>query len=402
MNDGITLPSYSPELFVNRETQVDFVKDKIEAIAQRRSIDKRTVIIVGEHGTGKTWLMAHICHQLSLKSGISFFSINLAPDAYNIFPFSFNLDTAVAESPPEIIIRKILESLAATFEIGDLPDTSLSDATRLLTQQLKPFLKERPLILLVNSVYEAGDDFLRPFENYLLDPLAVEPNVLIVMTGRGIRFSWVAPELKLSAEFLTLQPFESLNHTIEQLERHNLNTTSQGTKIHYLSGGNPKANYLLGYYKNPATALDQTIAGMLEPVPHEQHRQIRDYLEALAIPNFFDSTRVPIFLKAYDEQTYSSLTVSQVREVLDSLLKPGFAEYDTEEGGYYIYESTRGLILRYLMQSRPEQYKGLQQTAITLYQSWAKKYHRNRERWQKEVDYHLLQLELLEKELDDQ
>jgi hypothetical protein len=278
-------------------------------------------------------------------------------------------------------------------------DKRLPETTRALTRAVKQLLEKQPLVLLINSVYESAGELLYYLENHLLAPLIVEPRVVIVMTGRGPDYPWNNPELRRAgAEFHVLRPFESEALTVEQLKRHKLKAAAQGTSIHRLSGGNPKANYLLAVHENTVTALDQTIEDMLKPVPEDQRRLTRDYLEALAIPNLFDESRIPVFLAAYNQEAYQSLTLPQVREIQRKLVGAGFAYWQGEgdEYGYALYESTRNLLLNYMLVARRNLWTELQRTAITLYQSWAEKYPRNGERWQKEVTYHQGELQQLD------
>jgi hypothetical protein len=227
---------------------------------------------------------------------------------------------------------------------------------------------------------------------------------MIVMTGRGPDYPWNNPELRRAgAEFHILHPFESAALTVEQLERHKLEAASEGSIIHQLSGGNPKANYLLAVHQNTATALDQTIEDMLKPVPADQRRLTRDYLEALAIPNLFDESRIPVFLTTYNSEAYQALTLPQVREIQRTLVGAGFAYWQGEgdEYGYALYESTRNLLLNYMVAAKKALWTQLQQSAIGLYQSWAEKYPRNGERWLREVGYHQQQLQQFDKRLND-
>lgn len=396
MNKSIVLPPYSLDFFVNRDAEIRLVMAKIDTLIQGHSVEKRTVIFVGEHGTGKTWLLAHLCHLLNSSRNIRSFSINLAPEAEDIFSFSFTLTSTVQRSPSETIIQLILERLCAELLGLKVLDKRLPETTRILTRGVRQLLEKQPLVLFINSVYESDGELLYYLENHLLAPLIIEPRVMIVMTGRGPDYPWNNPELRRAgAEFHVLGPFGSETLTIEQLKRHKLESASEGSTIHHLSGGNPKANYLLAVHQNTATALDQTIEDMLKPVPEDQRRLTRHYLEALAIPNLFDESRIPIFLSAYNQQAYQSLTLPQVREIQRKLVGAGFAFWQGEgdEYGYALFESTRKLLLNYMLAAQRELWVELQKTAITLYQSWAEKYPRNCERWQKELAYHQGQLQ---------
>ena len=397
MSEDIVLPPYAQEFFVNRQSEIRLVLAKVDALRQGYAVEKRTVIFTGEHGTGKTWLLAHLCQLLNAGKSIRSLSINLAPEVADIFSFSFTITPDLLDSPAEKITQIILKCLCTELFGLDVPeDKPLSETTRTLTHGVRQLLAEQPLVLLINSVYESAGELLFYLEDNVLAPLIVEPRVMIVMTGRGPDYPWNNPELRRAgAEFHVLRPFESAELTVEQLKRHNLKASSDGSFIHQLSGGNPKANYLLAVHKNLATALDQTIEDMLKPVPADQRRLTRDYLEALAIPNLFDETRIPIFLTAYNPEAYQALSLPQVRDIQRTLVGAGFAFWQGEgnEYGYALYDSTRNLIRNYLIAAQKDLWIKLQQSAIDLYQSWADKYPRNRERWLREAVYHQQQLQ---------
>ena len=375
---SIKLLEYSPKKFVNRSQEIELVMKQVHALLRGGRPDVRTIIFTGERGTGKSWLLAHLQKaELGALSGVRTFEFNLQK---------------YADWDPILAVADILKQLdAAIGKRNTKLGITLADMSRNFMQDVRQSLGRQVLVLLVDHVYESDWKLLAALEDYLLGPLAVEPRALIVMAGRGRAYPWKTPELRLKAEFVDLEPFPDVALTTEQLERQQKRAVPRALEIHDLSGGNPLANYLLATYRDTGTALDKVIDGMLETVPDEQRRQVRDYLEALCVLRSFDEERIPAMLAAYyDDVTYGEWSYAQARRVRETLVKWAFTHWDAGKGGYVLDELTRKLLERYL-KTDPQRKKWgrLQRAASELYKEWAHDYPRTRKRWQREAQYHV-------------
>jgi len=356
------------------------VMEKARDLIKGCPVDKHTVSFVGERGTGKSWLLAHLRHELEKVGKLLLFSLNLAD---------------YVESAPDIAMMNVLRSFnREVLGREELPGATPADMSRMLMEKVRPLLERRPLALLVDSVYESDWRLLAALEDYLLGPLAIVPGMLIVMAGRGRPYPWRTPELRLEAEFVDLHPFSDVALTEAQLARQQKKAVPKAAEIHRLSGGNPLANYLLAAYDDPVVALNQVVEGMLETVPAERRRLVRDYLEALCVLRSFDEERIPMMLAAYyDDASYRRWSYAQARLVREEVVKWAFAHWDEEQGGYVLDGPTRRLLERYLTTAEPDRWKRLQRAAFELYERWAQAYPRTRARWQREVKYHVCQLQ---------
>jgi hypothetical protein len=107
----------------------------------------------------------------------------------------------------------------------------------------------------------------------------------------------------------------------------------------------------------------------------------------------FDEERIPTMLAAYyDNEDYRDWSYAQARKVREALVEWAFAHWDAEKGGYVLDELTRKLIERYLETAERKIWERLQESASDLYEEWAEKYARTKDRWQGEFDYHTDQL----------
>jgi len=338
------------------------------------------IIFTGERGSGKSWLLAHLQTELSKLSPLSTYQFDLGKcKDLSVHPAALS------------VLDDIQQALCPSSVTG----VDLSNVSRNLVQGIRQLLLKKVLVVLADHVYESDWKLLAVLEDYLLGPLAVEPCVLIVMTGRGRAYSWKTPELRLKAEFVDLEPFPDVAITTEQLKRQQKKAAARAPQIHELSGGNPLANFLLAAHEDPAAALDQVIAGMLETVSVEHRQIVREYLEALCVLRSFDEERIPALLAVYyDNDTYRGWSYAQSRRVREELVKWAFAHWDADQGGYVLDGPTRKLLEQYLKaQDPPERWKRLQQAASELYKKWAQDYPRAKDRWQQEVQYHVRQLQ---------
>lgn len=374
MTQPSELPDYSPDKFVDRRDEIESVKSKACAFVGHLPIEKRTIIFTGERGTGKTWLLAHLRNQLS-ELGVSVLLLDLG---------------AYADWNPSLAVAEILGWLSG--KIGMRREglgVTLAEMSRNLMQNLQQFLDRQPLVLLVDQVHESDWRLLAVLEDYLLGPLAVEPRVLIAMAGRGRLYPWKTPELRLKAEFIELQPFPDESITAEQLKRQHKKAVPRASEIHKLSGGNPLANYLLAVSDDPAAGLNWVVGKMVETVPADRRRRVRDYLEALCVLRSFDEARIPMMLATYyGDDNYRNWSYAQARQVREELVKWAFARWDADWGGYVLDEPTRKLVERYLETTQHDRWESLHQAASALYEGWVKQYPSTGKRWQEEVDYH--------------
>ena len=123
-------------------------------------------------------------------------------------------------------------SLSAASDLAGQASTVINNVRRL----------NRVLVLLVDYVDESTNDLLNRLEDHCLSPLAVEPNALIVLAGRGREYIWKGPELRLKSEEHDLSPFDPVQ-TLEQLRKQAPQAAQYSDEIFELSAGVPWSNY---------------------------------------------------------------------------------------------------------------------------------------------------------------
>ena len=374
------LPAYSSAGFVNREDEINLVRQRLEELLDRHVVEKRTFIFTGQHGIGKSWFLLHLYHQLQSLHEVKVQHVDLAHYARNLTPQAALL---------EIVAKISKDLLAETTFPNTAPDAA---ASFLLTAIREQILQKNILVVLIDTVYESPRQLLAILEDYLLGPLAIESKVLMVLAGRGREYPWSTPELRLQAEFRTLELFGA-GTTAQQLQRHTTSAFRRAQAIYDISRGNPKTTLLLAANEDPTAVLDQVIDEMLPPALVSERQLMRQHLEAIAVVRGFDYGHLPHLLSAYyHDENLKRLPRRDVRLILDRLLEPGLIYWNTHKLAYTLHEAMRNLIYRYLRHAQFALWQQLHFTCVDIYQSWVDVNPTNVAQWQKELDYHLNEL----------
>ena len=383
--------SYNAEQYAERndiDLDADFW-DNVRALQQGKEVNQRVLIIRGEAGIGKTWLLKHLEQQVKEQADPSLTSYYL------------DLSTLGSDSQPLPTTARILQEFAQkVLSFSDLSGIQPSELSLKVMQRTREYLIDHLLILLVDSAYETDWAILRELEEYFLGPLAVEKKVLIILAGRGPAFSWSSPELGFRARQIPLKPFAE-EETQEQIDKLSLDKPPSAGDIHKFSQGIPLITYLFttDWPSTPATdvqAYNQIIDNFLAiGIPHpkqttvkdkvDERTGIRQYLEVLSVLRIFKNDHIPLMLTVYDGTTATKIGES---DILSSLLERGYAHWDQKTRAYKINEPIRKFIEEFLILQDTEKWQKLCCSAYRLYEEWANKYERTKNKWENEMHYH--------------
>ncbi len=374
------VPDYSPALFVNRKEAIDLVVEKVRNISAGNPERKRVIVFWGYRGAGKTWLLRHLAETvLPPISGVCAVYVDLR-----------DFKDKPAEDAVRDIIGKILEALQRARGETPLP---LDQDAPCLTRALEN--TNLVLVLLVDFVYEAAPELLHLLEKHVLGPLVVNPQVVIVMAGRGQANPWRSPTLRLQAEDRELKPFAQPDYTEAQLRKQRPAVAGHAMDIHSATQGYPLANVVIPYPLDKAkpAQMREMIDLLLEPIhnPDGSWPVERQYLEALCVLRTFDEERIPALLNAYGPSLAPAggWTLVKASEILRRLIKTSLVRWNSEQAGWWIVDQAiRHLLEEYLRVVDPQRWRRCHEAAITLYRDWLKRYPEERERWEEEIPYH--------------
>ncbi len=431
-------PAYRPELFVNRETEIKHVTDALRGIADGKTEHARTIIFRGERGLGKSWLAFHLHrHVLSEEAPrllpqrrIVSFLINLTPPVnvigetapageWHITRDEVALVANGDEQKFEPVLRRLLNWLTERLGVVRAPFAPVRDLSAWLAMDVKQKLEKESsllLCLLFDSVFEANHTFLDALERHVLATLAALPRVLIVMTGRGRPYLWKSPYLRTEHEEQPLQPFR-LEQVVDQIRRSLRDASGLPATVNQLSddaltrlaqqvietgGGYPLTNHLLALAlvrraldrlpddqrnnaERLADALDQTLIDveileqvadrLLEVVPADDRRTLREAFEALCVlKDGFRENEMPHLLavRRNGKPEGPEYELPAVRKLRDRLLETNLVRWQDKR--YALDEAVRAVLETYLKLAHPNVWKRLHERAAALYQEWGDKY----------------------------
>ncbi len=395
------LPEYTDALFVARTKERKIVLDKIKEIikahARQKIIDRRTIVFMGQRNMGKTWLLGNLEEELK-KLNVSVLKLDM--EAYC---HPEQIPDKCTQKPIEVV-KEIIDASAEKLHLQH-PVMQVQEA-REITGKSKVFieavqqkLQDKPLVVLLDSVFEADWEFLGKLEDYFLGPLAIEPWVLLVLTGRGRAYPWKTPELRLRADFNPLEPFTK-PETEAQLKKiaapkDKASLLQKSAEINKLSNGNPGAAYFLAQSpEDPVSGINQAIDDILA-IAGNKAPTLREYLTALAPLRTFDEERIQAVLPAVypDKAAYSQLTYRQAREIRESIVKHAFARWDDASGGYKLDNTVANLLKEYLKRNKKDIWQRVHCAAYKLYKQWAEQYPATKDSSLEEAAWHQEKLE---------
>lgn len=366
---------YSSQYFVDRK-EVVAINKFIDVIRANPKAEKRVVNIWGGRGSGKSWILHYLQETLNAKGDLRTYYLNLS-------------DFGKRDSL--ISVLEIIDTFAdemglkqgEKIRFGPTP----SEASRKLIEAIRSELKKKPLVLLVDHVYESNWDLLANLEEYWLGPLAVESGTFIIMAGRRREYPWKTPELRLRANSVTLEPFDK-DQLASQLKKRDIKLQVKFDLVKN-SFGNPLANFVFAT-KGKKEALEELIATSLDIAPLANNKKTaREYLEAVSVLQAFDEDRMKVMLAAYhDDESYKNWTYVQARQACNMLIESSLAHWEEARGGFVIDGDLRAFVLEYLSTQKSDVLKRLNQAALKLYEGWTKTYKQAEKQWKVEIKYH--------------
>jgi len=445
-------PVYRPDLFVNREQEIETVNRALQNIARGGGDAEqvRTIVFRGERGLGKSWLALHL-HRSVLREEAPrmlpdyrivslFVSLSPPPEGLTVDEREWHITHDDAhriagedETHYEALLQKLVAWVAEQLGIVRAPYAPVRDLSAWLAQDVKHKLESEPhlvICLILDSVFETNWNFLDHLERYLLAAFAALPRVLIVMTGRGRPYLWKSPYLRTERDEQSLTPF-SVEQVVEQIRRSLSNApdrppavadlsdealTRLAQRVIDLGGGYPLTNELLASAfvrqaldrmpegENLEQALDrETISAdvldavarrLLEVIPEERRDRLREAFDALCVlKDGFRENEMPYLLAALrnTQPEGSAYTIAAMRELRDRLIETNLVRWQDKR--YVLDEAVRIVLERHLKLQRHNVWRRLHEHAADLYETWAQKYPGSRGYFEPRANYHRSVLE---------
>jgi hypothetical protein len=361
-------PEYNSDHFVDREEEIELVMALARSLTRQESLEKRTVLFTGQRGSGKTWLLQHLEDVLENKWGTRAQAVLI--DLYKW------LDV----SKPEYFVREVMLEFASKIR-AQAGQVSRAEKARVPLERWAEWLVHDVrqmavqncfLTLLLDSVYESDWDCLELLEDALLGPLVVEPNVLVVMAGRGKPFPWRLPELWLYSRAQELQHFDK-TQVQEMLNKVGVGKEN-ARRIYQLSSGYPYVAWMLS--QRDAAEYQGALKSALVYMLPADIADLKDKLDTLCVLRAFDRDRIEDFIDC---------DRSKANELLGYLIEPRLTWYEQSMCGYVLDEAIRYVLEQLLKMEEPHRWRELHEKAQALYENRSRQYG---DGWKVEAQYH--------------
>jgi hypothetical protein len=396
MTPELSIPPYSPRLFVGREDEIKRVGETIHLLLDKEATSNiRTIVYRGERGSGKTWLALHIKRNLMAHTkGVDSLFINFYPaaDKYRGQEIAQEGEWFAVDLPskkdPALLCTELLRWIAEQMKFDFLPNTPLQNLGDSIMSGFEEYLQNKAFVLILDSIFEANWEFLEKFETHFLGRLAALPGVLIIMTGRGRLYPWVSPYLRVDAEEYPLAPFN-----VEQIRRQTSGSTHEAEVIKHLGGGYPLSNIILAQIQETSQALDVVAQTLLSVAPPEQQGVLRRNFEALCLLDGFRDDEIPVMLAAYTQDPNLKWEIARIREEREKMVATHLVHW--RDGKFVIDESIRRVLENYL-EIKPEGkelWRRLHCQAFHLYTQWAERYQKSGAYFTDKANWHKQKLE---------
>lgn len=397
-------PSYLPELFVNREQELEIVERAIHAARAGLHVAAPVINYWGVMGIGKTWILEHLRDRYQIK-----------PDDYTIINEPYVLPVLNRQNPPKgdtvttipeitrtfsIQIQQQLKRAASPDQAAQIKDTENSGDLKNLAAFLLRISGRRfiPLILIDDSQDISTADWEK-IEEDLIEPLVTSTRAIIVVAGRRQVPRWRKFEVRrrlLQPEQSRVRPF---NREGVQKQFESLGKPQAAELLYPFTAGTP---YLVNSVAKelpaqqiPQRWLDEHRSTLFNILQQYENRlrlevpvELNKMLEAVSFLRFYRVDALRSMLSSLDAKQglYPDTYYLKALRELDQQTEVVW--WDREQRAYITSETVRQVITRRIQLQQPGLYERRHLAAIDLYWKWANEYPWTSEDFLIEIIFH--------------
>ncbi len=344
-------------------------------------------------------------------------------------------------------VRQILEQIVRYLYSKNVIASDLSSGLPLdaysykLVRMLEDGLaaKELTFVLLIDSVYEADWGLVRGLEDYLCAPFIGLRRVAAVISGRGQPYPWINSLLRVEPVPGALQRWAEPNandgeHAILRAERRrwliqliraqvtqnrfwapqneganaefelSIEQEKRLQKIWQIAQGQPLLTIqLAGDTQGDGTKDDAILDRFAEKdlfkfLSDERREQLRPYLEALSVLDYFRETEAERMIQKYLELKGQPVDDVSGRKILGELQRTYLIRWDRQENKYFVDDTVRIVLSEWLRLHNQPIWRNLHETALQLYEKWALDYPQYRDYYKQRVESHIFYLSMAYRE----
>lgn len=396
---------YANILFANRTTEIGIVTDKIDQ-AQAGKITRSLIEFYAVKGQGKSWLLKRIFNLFALGTESPISQEHTKPPL--VARIDFDELVQKPASHPFLILRTLVSELAQqskrTSHIPYLEERAL--AAKKLEKAVKEFVSFTKTltdnyvpILIFDTTDHADEKVLEWLEEKIVFPLIQSDQVIFIFAGRR-RLFWKYFEVRRRVDAHELLPLDE-EGSAEQFRRRNQDPLA-GKLLDRFSKGHPYINrrILDDLHNQGVSRIDQTAIEVHQGYILERVQDIIDseFLVGLSKEAFVLLWDTCVLRRFHTAQLRYFAGLRSARnkkrpegdylDLIQQMIDIALVHWDSDEGGYVLDATVRGVMLENLKERDRKRFIELQENALGLYKSWVLVYPENSQYYLREIVYH--------------
>jgi hypothetical protein len=396
---------YEPNLFVNRQREIDIVENKIRLVQSDQTVSEAVINFWGSSGIGKTWILKQLKNKFSFHPSVE----NKYPTFTLFFEFSNSQSKNIVEKLAKSLanqitnqlslslpspIRSQIENAAASGSIEDLAD--------LILELSKNFIS----LILFDNTENVQAEVWEEIERQFFEPIISTGRTLVIVSGRRQVPRWRRFEVRrrvMEPNQSQVRPFDKRAVT-NQIK--NRKVSIPASSLFPYTAGNPHlVDTLLNNIQTwkqveKKTKIDDIwlhahqadLLKVLKAAEHEFLNKIEPRLKrpliAVASLRFYRLEAMRFMLtngNIKDKDQPDGYYLGIVRE-LDQ--ETDVVWWDRERRAYVTSEVVRKLINRRQLLENRDRFISSHKCALEMYRSWANEFPRTSEEFLVEMLFH--------------
>lgn len=401
----ITPRPYDSRFFVEPEIDTGKIKQKIRETKSGK-ISRPIVNFWGVQGSGKTWLLKYLREHYQFDptspriprehpTFAVLYTFTESPDSSNLGQIvrALAADT-LAQLPRDLLAHEDYEALAHITESGNV--TAFGNVFNGLASSYLP-------IILLDNAEKISSEARGELEQQLIEPLAVNNRILIVLAGRRYMPRWQRFEVRKRVTEYSDTHVKAFDKETaqEQITRSDYHIPIEW--IYPISGGNPYLTDVVANRMSTWAALEPLDQQHLEkhhadliPLLKSYETNLLKGVSEQFLPVFYAVAFLRTFrLEALrfmlgEEDQASPQPVSYYVGLLHELDRETEVVWWSHEARAYVVDATvRRVINRRELLENPAGYLERHHQALAMYRQWAEKFPEVSEDFIKEIFFHL-------------
>ena len=401
---------YEPNLFVNRQGEIDLVQEKIQLAQSSESVSETIINFWGTRGIGKTWILKQLKNKFSYQP--------LGKEKYPTFALFFEFSDIQNKDILEILKKDLASQIVTQLSAASLSTAlklqldhvvtsgNIEELADVIFELSKNFI---PLILLDNTE-RVQSEIWEEIERQFFEPIICTGRTFIVVSGRRQVPRWRRFEVRrrvLEPDKSQVRPFDKLAVT-SQIKNRKF-SIPVNSLFPYTAGNPHLVDTLIQHIqtwqdvekkkKIDVSWLEAHQSGILKVLQVAENdllkkidNRLRSSLVAVAPLRFYRLEAMRFMLTTKNKKSKNQPDGYYLNLVRDLDQETDVVWWDREHRAYVTSEVVRKLINRRQLLENKKEFITSHENALEMYRLWTNESPRTSEEFIVEILFHYASL----------